>query len=88
MCTVNRYIDILCFASCPEVPPPQQRTHPPVFMQPLQDCYVDEGDNITLGAVLSGSRPVKVTWLHNGEDWHKAMAAKKKTPKLDRRDKK
>uniref|UniRef100_A0A3Q2Z4Z1 Myosin, light chain kinase 5 n=1 Tax=Hippocampus comes TaxID=109280 RepID=A0A3Q2Z4Z1_HIPCM len=64
---INGYIDILCFASCPEVPPPRQRTDPPVFMQPLQDCYVDEGEDITLGAVLSGTRPVKVTWLHNGE---------------------
>ncbi|XP_051904194.1 myosin light chain kinase, smooth muscle [Hippocampus zosterae] len=50
-----------------EVPPLRQRTDPPVFMQPLQDCYVDEGEDITLGAVLSGSRPIKVTWLHNGE---------------------
>ncbi|XP_061761323.1 myosin light chain kinase, smooth muscle isoform X1 [Nerophis ophidion] len=40
---------------------------PPVFAEPLQDCCVDEGDDITLRGVLSGSRPVNVTWLHNGE---------------------
>ncbi|XP_061837955.2 myosin light chain kinase, smooth muscle [Nerophis lumbriciformis] len=40
---------------------------PPVFAEPLQDCCVDEGDDITLRGVLTGSRPVNVTWLHNGE---------------------
>ncbi|XP_062264613.1 myosin light chain kinase, smooth muscle [Platichthys flesus] len=40
---------------------------PPVFIEPLQDCYVDEGGDITLRGVLTGSQPLKVSWLHNGE---------------------
>ncbi|XP_061605560.1 myosin light chain kinase, smooth muscle isoform X3 [Phyllopteryx taeniolatus] len=47
--------------------PSHQRADPPVFVRPLQDCCVDEGDDITLSGVLSGSRPIKVAWLHNGE---------------------
>ncbi|XP_029292579.1 myosin light chain kinase, smooth muscle isoform X1 [Cottoperca gobio] len=40
---------------------------PPVFIEPLQDCCVDEGNDITLRGVLTGSQPIKVSWLHNGE---------------------
>ncbi|XP_054616321.1 myosin light chain kinase, smooth muscle isoform X2 [Dunckerocampus dactyliophorus] len=47
--------------------PSSKPADPPVFVQPVQDCCVDEGDDITLRGVISGSRPVKVTWLHNGE---------------------
>ncbi|XP_011602461.2 myosin light chain kinase, smooth muscle [Takifugu rubripes] len=40
---------------------------PPTFVEPLQDCHVDEGKNITLRAIIAGSLPIKVSWLHNGE---------------------
>uniref|UniRef100_A0A3B4V3V6 Myosin, light chain kinase 5 n=1 Tax=Seriola dumerili TaxID=41447 RepID=A0A3B4V3V6_SERDU len=44
-----------------------KRLDPPVFIEPLQDCSVDEGSDITLCGVLKGSQPIKVSWLHNGE---------------------
>ncbi|XP_061701639.1 myosin light chain kinase, smooth muscle [Syngnathoides biaculeatus] len=47
--------------------PSHRPADPPAFVRPLRDCCVDEGDDITLSGVLSGSRPIKVTWLHNGE---------------------
>lgn len=40
---------------------------PPVFLEPLQDCCVDEGSDIRLRGVVTGGQPVKVVWLHNGE---------------------
>lgn len=40
---------------------------PPAFVEPLRDCHVDEGSDITLRAIITGSQPVKVCWLHNGE---------------------
>lgn len=40
---------------------------PPAFVEPLQDCHVDEGKNIVLRAIIAGSPPIKVSWLHNGE---------------------
>ncbi|XP_039979747.1 myosin light chain kinase, smooth muscle isoform X1 [Xiphias gladius] len=40
---------------------------PPVFVEPLKDCCVDEGSDIALRGVLSGSQPIKVSWFHNGE---------------------
>ncbi|KAM4535453.1 myosin light chain kinase, smooth muscle [Fundulus diaphanus] len=40
---------------------------PPVFIKPLEDCCVDEGTDLALRGVLTGSQPIKVTWLHNGE---------------------
>ncbi|XP_063760591.1 myosin light chain kinase, smooth muscle isoform X2 [Eleginops maclovinus] len=40
---------------------------PPVFIEPLQDCCVDEGNDITLRGALTGSQPIQVSWLHNGE---------------------
>ncbi|XP_029364062.1 myosin light chain kinase, smooth muscle isoform X2 [Echeneis naucrates] len=43
---------------------------PPAFVEPLEDCSVDEGRDITLHGVLTGSQPIKVSWLHNGEVAH------------------
>ena len=40
---------------------------PPLFTQPIEDCSVDEGNDITLHGVLTGSQPIRVSWLHNGE---------------------
>ncbi|KAA8585338.1 hypothetical protein FQN60_004032, partial [Etheostoma spectabile] len=44
-----------------------KRPDPPVFIEPLQDCCVDEGNDFTLRGVLTGSQPITVWWLHNGE---------------------
>ncbi|KAM9345915.1 myosin light chain kinase, smooth muscle isoform 1-T2 [Symphorus nematophorus] len=44
-----------------------KRVDPPVFIKPLEDCCVDEGNDITLRGVVTGSQPIKVSWLHNGE---------------------
>ncbi|PWA17781.1 hypothetical protein CCH79_00008256, partial [Gambusia affinis] len=43
---------------------------PPVFIKPLEDCCVDEGTDLVLRGVLTGSQPITVTWLHNGEMVH------------------
>ncbi|KAK1799340.1 hypothetical protein P4O66_007584 [Electrophorus voltai] len=39
--------------------------NPPLFLEPLQDCLVDEGNDFTLRAVITGSQPISVSWLHN-----------------------
>uniref|UniRef100_UPI0037E78433 myosin light chain kinase, smooth muscle n=1 Tax=Semicossyphus pulcher TaxID=241346 RepID=UPI0037E78433 len=44
-----------------------KRLDPPLFIEPLEDCCVDEGSDITLRGVITGSQPIKVSWLHNGE---------------------
>uniref|UniRef100_A0A4W4G935 Myosin, light chain kinase 5 n=1 Tax=Electrophorus electricus TaxID=8005 RepID=A0A4W4G935_ELEEL len=41
--------------------------NPPLFLEPLQDCLVDEGNDFTLRAVITGSQPISVSWLHNGK---------------------
>ncbi|XP_018558000.1 myosin light chain kinase, smooth muscle isoform X1 [Lates calcarifer] len=46
---------------------PCKHLDPPVFIDPLEDCSVDEGSDITLRGALTGSQPIKVSWLHNGE---------------------
>ncbi|XP_071327382.1 myosin light chain kinase, smooth muscle [Trachinotus anak] len=46
---------------------PCKRLDPPVFIEALEDCSMDEGRDITLRGVLTGSQPIKVSWLHNGE---------------------
>ncbi|XP_071319736.1 myosin light chain kinase, smooth muscle-like isoform X2 [Trachinotus anak] len=43
---------------------------PPHFKQLLQDCTVCEGSDATFQGVITGSRPVGVSWLHNGEKVH------------------
>ncbi|XP_030649923.1 myosin light chain kinase, smooth muscle [Chanos chanos] len=44
-----------------------ERLAPPLFTKPLQDCNVDEGNDITLSGLVSGSQPIRVSWLHNGK---------------------
>ncbi|GAA6214339.1 myosin light chain kinase, smooth muscle-like isoform X1 [Lates japonicus] len=39
----------------------------PHFKDPLQDCTVCEGSNATFQGVVTGSRPLSVSWQHNGE---------------------
>ncbi|XP_066554580.1 myosin light chain kinase, smooth muscle isoform X2 [Amia ocellicauda] len=54
-------------------PSAENRPHPaavceaPVFTQPLEDCSVDEGCDIRLRGVITGSQPIRISWLHNGE---------------------
>ncbi|KAF3845994.1 hypothetical protein F7725_003072 [Dissostichus mawsoni] len=45
----------------------RKRLDLPVFIEPLQDCCVDEGNDITLRGALTGGQPIQVSWLHNGE---------------------
>ncbi|XP_016385679.1 myosin light chain kinase, smooth muscle-like [Sinocyclocheilus rhinocerous] len=40
---------------------------PPLFTEPLVDCIVDEGNDITLKGTITGSQPISISWLHNGE---------------------
>uniref|UniRef100_A0A8C2F0Y2 Myosin light chain kinase, smooth muscle-like n=1 Tax=Cyprinus carpio TaxID=7962 RepID=A0A8C2F0Y2_CYPCA len=40
---------------------------PPHFTEPLEDCIVDEGNDITLKGTITGSQPISISWLHNGE---------------------
>ncbi|XP_041087581.1 LOW QUALITY PROTEIN: myosin light chain kinase, smooth muscle [Polyodon spathula] len=40
---------------------------PPVFTQPLADCTVDEGSDIALQGIITGTQPIHISWLHNGE---------------------
>ncbi|XP_076000147.1 myosin light chain kinase, smooth muscle isoform X2 [Genypterus blacodes] len=49
---------------------PPKHLEPPVFIKPIEDCCVDEGSNITLRGVLTGSQPITVSWVHNGEGAH------------------
>ncbi|KAI5097141.1 myosin light chain kinase, smooth muscle isoform X1 [Silurus meridionalis] len=39
----------------------------PVFLEPLQDCVADKGSDITLKGIITGSHPIRVSWLHNGQ---------------------
>uniref|UniRef100_A0A4W5RSI4 Myosin, light chain kinase 5 n=1 Tax=Hucho hucho TaxID=62062 RepID=A0A4W5RSI4_9TELE len=52
--------------SCP-TPTPLRGLDPPLFTEPLEDCSADEGSDITLRGVITGSQPISVSWLHNGE---------------------
>jgi hypothetical protein len=40
---------------------------PPIFLGPLRDLSVDEGTDITLSGIISGTQPINISWLHNGE---------------------
>ncbi|XP_071781831.2 myosin light chain kinase, smooth muscle [Centroberyx gerrardi] len=46
---------------------PLRSLDPPLFVEPIEDCCVDEGSDITLRSVVTGSQPIRVSWLHNGE---------------------
>nr|XP_046186761.1 myosin light chain kinase, smooth muscle-like [Oncorhynchus gorbuscha] len=48
-------------------PNPLRGLDPPLFTEPLEDCSADEGSDITLRGVITGSQPISVSWLHNGE---------------------
>ncbi|XP_061088316.1 myosin light chain kinase, smooth muscle isoform X1 [Conger conger] len=40
----------------------------PQFTKPLEDCSVEEGGDIIVQAVITGTQPLRVSWLHNGGD--------------------
>ncbi|XP_029312068.1 myosin light chain kinase, smooth muscle-like isoform X2 [Cottoperca gobio] len=45
-----------------------QSLEPPLhFKQPLRDCTVCEGSDANFQGVITGSQPLSVSWLHNGE---------------------
>ncbi|KAI3365201.1 hypothetical protein L3Q82_010304, partial [Scortum barcoo] len=46
---------------------PDQALERPHFKQPLRDCAVCEGSDATFQGVITGSRPLSVSWLHNGK---------------------
>ncbi|XP_070846734.1 myosin light chain kinase, smooth muscle-like isoform X2 [Chaetodon trifascialis] len=49
---------------------PVQKQESPHFKQPLSDCAVCEGSDATFQGVITGSRPVSVSWQHNGRRMH------------------
>lgn len=62
-----------------------KRADPPVFAEPLQDCCVDEGSDIILQGSVTGSQPLKVSWLHNGEQKQFALQMKNVSLVLSRK---
>ncbi|XP_035261423.1 myosin light chain kinase, smooth muscle isoform X1 [Anguilla anguilla] len=38
----------------------------PQLTKPLEDCTVEEGGDIILRSVITGTQPLRVSWLHNG----------------------
>uniref|UniRef100_A0A3B3Q698 Myosin, light chain kinase 5 n=1 Tax=Paramormyrops kingsleyae TaxID=1676925 RepID=A0A3B3Q698_9TELE len=40
---------------------------PPQFTEPLEDCTADEGCDMELRGVVTGSQPISISWLHNGQ---------------------
>uniref|UniRef100_A0A673W9I1 Myosin, light chain kinase 5 n=1 Tax=Salmo trutta TaxID=8032 RepID=A0A673W9I1_SALTR len=50
--------------SC-HTPTPLRSLDLPLFTEPLEDCSADEGSDITLRGVITGSQPISVSWLHN-----------------------
>ncbi|XP_059180984.1 myosin light chain kinase, smooth muscle-like [Centropristis striata] len=46
---------------------PVQKLEKPQFKEPLRDCTVCEGSDATFQGVITGSRPLSISWLHNGQ---------------------
>ncbi|XP_061563842.1 myosin light chain kinase, smooth muscle-like [Cololabis saira] len=44
-----------------------QTVEAPCFKEQLRDCTVCDGGDTTFRGVLTGSQPLSVSWLHNGE---------------------
>ncbi|XP_011476265.1 myosin light chain kinase, smooth muscle isoform X3 [Oryzias latipes] len=65
-----RIIDSRTPVKCSETEFRLKSLEPPVFIQPLEDCCVDEGSDIVVRGVVKGSQPITVMWLHNGEAAH------------------
>ncbi|KAF7665192.1 hypothetical protein LDENG_00149940 [Lucifuga dentata] len=49
---------------------PIQTLEAPHFKEPLRDCAVCEGSDATFQGVITGSQPLSVSWLHNGDRLH------------------
>ncbi|XP_041830846.1 myosin light chain kinase, smooth muscle-like isoform X2 [Melanotaenia boesemani] len=44
-----------------------QSLEAPCFKEPLRDCSVCEGGDATFQGVITGSQPLSISWLHNGQ---------------------
>lgn len=44
-----------------------QNVEPPHFKEQLRDCAVCEGSDATFQGVITGSQPLSISWLYNGE---------------------
>ncbi|XP_017293667.1 myosin light chain kinase, smooth muscle isoform X2 [Kryptolebias marmoratus] len=67
--TSNRTItgNKLEFTSAGDVKPAKiQTAEAPHFKEPLRDCSVCDGGDVTFHGVITGSEPMRVSWLHNG----------------------
>lgn len=57
-----------------DYPRPGREPKPPQFTEPLEDCTADEGCDMVLRGVITGSQPISISWLHNGE-WQVSQSA-------------
>ncbi|XP_071401845.1 myosin light chain kinase, smooth muscle-like [Centroberyx affinis] len=49
---------------------PVQTGDAPHFKEPLADCAASVGSDATFQGVITGSQPLSISWLHNGEKVH------------------
>ncbi|XP_028989089.1 myosin light chain kinase, smooth muscle-like isoform X2 [Betta splendens] len=64
--------------SKPGPPPatgPKPNLEPPRFRERLRDCSISEGSDATFQGVVSGSRPLTVSWFHDGQRVHTRHAS-------------
>ncbi|XP_067431786.1 myosin light chain kinase, smooth muscle-like isoform X2 [Thunnus thynnus] len=54
---------------------PMQVLEAPRFKETLRDCTVREGSDATLQGVITGCRPLRASWLHNGERVHSSKTS-------------
>ncbi|XP_053197025.1 myosin light chain kinase, smooth muscle-like [Scomber japonicus] len=47
-----------------------QALEEPHFKETLRNCTANEGSDATLQSVVTGSQPLSISWLHNGEKVH------------------
>ncbi|XP_033974932.1 myosin light chain kinase, smooth muscle-like isoform X1 [Trematomus bernacchii] len=52
-----------------------QALQTPHFKQPISDCAVCEGSDATFQGVITGSQPLNISWLHNGERLHSSKTS-------------
>lgn len=54
---------------------PVQTLQPPHFKEPIRDCRVCAGSDASFQGVITGSQPLSVSWLHNGESVHSSKTS-------------
>ncbi|XP_037611310.1 myosin light chain kinase, smooth muscle-like isoform X1 [Sebastes umbrosus] len=54
---------------------PVQTLETPHFKQPLSDSAVCEGSDAVFQSVITGSRPLSISWQHNGEMVHSSKTS-------------